>query len=356
MHSKGLNISRHHYRYSPVDEPPSHTDQRLLTPEFIEQLRQIDHTKCYENVDLSHYTRWRIGGTADCVVCPRTTTALRQVLALAWQARIPVLVVGLTTNLLFSDAGIHALVIHLGQQFATHTIRDQVIWAQAGLWVPAFARKAAVAGFTGMEHLAGIPGTLGGLICMNGGSQRKGIGEYLLEVTAVDREGNEYRYHQTQCHFGYRQSIFQYNDQIITDATFAYPRASDPLAVRRQIKTMLEQRRRKFPQKLPNCGSVFVSDPALYADAGPPGAVIERCGLKGLQRGGAQVSPLHANFIINTGAAATADVLFLIDHIRTTVWQQTGHDLVAEVKYVDPWGQISPAHVAARQWMEENLA
>jgi UDP-N-acetylmuramate dehydrogenase len=99
---------------------------------------------------------------------------------------------------------------------------------------------------------------------------------------------------------------------------------------------------------------VFVSNPALYASLGPPGAAIEKCGLKGTARGGAQISPLHANFIVNTGGATTADVLYLIDLIRSTVQRETGHDMEAEAKYVDALGNISSAHDVARQFAQQS--
>ena len=356
MHTNPLNTLPRPVRRAIKHDSPTDFERQLVVPAFIERLRRIDKLDCYLNVELNQYSRWRIGGRADCVACPRSTRALQQILATARDADVPVVVVGLSTNLLFAEQGIRALVVHLGSQFSACGVGDNFFWAQAGLWVPAFAQRVARAGFTGIEHLAGIPGTLGGLICMNGGSQRKNIGEHVVSVSTLDFDGSEHHYTREQCQFAYRRSVFQRSQHIITDATFSYPRADDTHAVRRQIKTILEQRRRKFPQKLPNCGSVFVSDPDLYGNFGPPGAVIERCGLKGLQRGGAQISSLHANFIVNVGGATTDDVLFLIDHIRTTVWQQTGHDLVAEVKYVDPLGHISPAHVAARHRMQENFS
>lgn len=329
---------------------------RLIPPALVERLRALNGLDVLPDLDLGRFSRWKIGGTADCVVCPRSTAALREVILLAREAGVPVTVIGLTTNLLFAQEGVRALVIHLGPQFAGMRITGNRVWGQAGVWVPGFARRAAKAGLSGIEHLAGIPGTLGGLICMNGGSQRKGIGDHLVSATALDLDGTLHTYDRAQCGFAYRTSVFQQNHQIITEAEFEYETARDAKAVRREMKHILEDRRRKFPQKLPNCGSVFVSNPALYASVGPPGAVIEKCGLKGTARGGAEISHLHANFIVNRGGATTADVLYLIDLIRTRVQQETGCDLEAEAKYVDTLGRFSPAHVAARQQAQEHTA
>lgn len=325
---------------------------RLITPRLLAQLRLINDLDIHLNVDLSRISRWKIGGVADCILCPHSTQALQHIMQLTRAEKIPTTVIGLTTNLLFDQAGIRALVIHLGNRFSRCTIDGNRVHAQAGVWVPGFARRVASAGLCGIEHMAGIPGTLGGLICMNGGSQQKGVGDHLVSVTAVDERGEARIYDRAQCQFAYRSSIFQSNRQIITEAVFNYDLADDKIQVRRQMKRILEERRRKFPQKLPNCGSVFVSNPALYSSLGPPGAVIEKCGLKGLVRGGAEISSLHANFIVNRGGASAEDVLYLIEHIRQTVLRNTGFDLVAEAKYVDAMGQIYPAHLAARQWAE----
>src|SRR5690606_33120726 len=138
------------------------------------------------------------------------------------------------------------------------------------------------------------PGTLGGLVYMNGGSQRKGIGDHVVEVNTVTRAGERKSYTREQCLFQYRASVFQRVDEIITGARFEFE-YGDPQSIRRELLTILRSRRAKFPQKQPNCGSVFVSNPAMYADYGPPGKVIEACGLKGVVQGHAQISPLHAN-------------------------------------------------------------
>jgi len=331
----------------------ANAEMQLITPALLHRLRAIDNLDILTNVKLAAISRWKIGGIADCVVCPRTTAALQQTLVLARELDVPVAVIGLTTNLLFAQLGLRALIIHLGQDFANLTITGNSVWAQAGVWMPRFARQVAQAGLTGIEHLAGIPGTLGGLVCMNGGTQRKGIGERLVSVTAMDLDGTLHTYDREQCGFAYRTSMFQHNRQIITEAEFVYETAQNKIDVRRQMKRILEERRRKFPQKLPNCGSVFVSNPALYDSLGPPGAAIEQCGLKGTVHGGAQISPLHANFIVNNGGASTADVLYLIELIRSTVRLQTGHDMEAEAKYVDTLGNMHPAHEVAQQFMEQ---
>lgn len=337
-------------RYQPV---PAGHDPRVISTGLVARMLAIPGLELRLNVDLSRYSRWKIGGNADCVICPHTPAALQQVVQLARATRTPTTVIGLSSNLLFPQEGIRALVIHLGRQFSALQINGTRVWAQAGIWVPGFARSLARLGLTGMEHLAGIPGTLGGLICMNGGSQRQSISDHLQFLTTLDADGVFHTWPRERCEFTYRHSPFQNNRHIITDASFEFKKAQDPLAVRRSMKRILEQRRHKFPQKTPNCGSVFVSDPRLYEHFGPPGAVIEQCGLKGTAHGGAEISRLHANFIVNRGGASSTDVLYLIDLIRTTVRRRTGLDLIAEAKYMDAMGTITPAHVAASRLRRE---
>ena len=199
------------------------------------------------------------------------------------------------------------------------------------------------AGLTGIERTCGIPGTLGGLICMNGGSQRHGIGEVIVSVTSVDAEGAIRHRSREDCAFAYRHSVFQSNNEVIAGAMLRLEPAADRGAVRREMLEILGSRRRKFPQKEPNCGSVFVSNPAMYAEYGPPGAMIERLGFKECRVGGAMVSPHHANFIVNVGNATAIDVLSLIAKIKVAVLADTGYAMEVEARFVTVEGEILPA-------------
>ncbi|MES1926946.1 UDP-N-acetylenolpyruvoylglucosamine reductase [Salinisphaera sp. T31B1] len=253
------------------------------------------------------------------------------------------MVIGETSNLLFADEGLHVICVQMGSDFADVNIEGRRVEAQAGAWVPGFARRTMQAGLTGAEHIAGIPGALGGLVCMNGGSQRKGIGSSIVQVLSVDRAGHCVTRTRNECEFGYRKSVFQENGEVIARATFEFDQAQDRAGVRREMLRILSTRRKKFPRKQPNCGSVFKSDPAMYEDYGPPGEIIESLGWKGVRVGGAQVSNDHANFIINTGSATSKDVLTLISRIRANVFSETGYEMVPEVLFVDSSGRITPA-------------
>lgn len=325
---------------------------RVYSAGLVSALRAISPAGVHTNVDLAQVSRWRIGGRAKVVVAPRSIAEVEQVMAFIHRHQLPYVILGSSSNLLFSDQGLDVLGLHLGNNLAAMGIDGTAVWSQCGMWVPGFARRLGRAGLTGAEHTCGIPGTLGGLLCMNGGSQRRGIGDSVVEVVTVTEQGEQKRYTREACGFAYRQSVFQSWREVIVSARFEFERAAEPGAIRRQMLAILRERRSKFPRKLPNCGSVFVSNPAMYADYGPPGAVIEQCGLKGLQRGGAIISPQHANFIINHDHATAEDVLGLIATIRKKVRERTGYDMPAEVRYVSPQGEIVPAHIQAERHYE----
>lgn len=295
-----------------------------------------------QGVDLSAISRWRIGGRADLMIRPAGTGEVAALMRWFTARGIRPVVIGQTSNLLFDDAGLRVPCIQIGARMADLSIQGRNVHAGAGVWVPGLARRLMQAGLGGAEHVCGIPGTLGGLICMNGGSQRKGIASAVQAVGSVDSTG-VIRQRTTQaCGFGYRASDFQTNGEVVTSCHLRFqPRPAS--RIRSEMRAILADRRRKFPRRHPNCGSVFKSDPALYATFGPPGAVIERLGFKGARVGAAQVSPHHANFIVNTGGATADDVLRLIARVGEAVAAATGHRLEAEVRLVRADGLIRPA-------------
>jgi len=296
------------------------------------------------NEPLAQHNSWKIGGPADLLVEPETVQQVAAVLKSAKTGNIPVVVIGQGTNLLFDDAGVRGVVLKIGAAMGDITIDGQRIVVGAGAWVPQLARLSMRAGLTGLEHTIGIPGTVGGLVMMNGGSQRKGIGENVVRVTVVDADGNIRQLTREDCAFSYRHSALQDSGCVVVEAELECPLA-DVAEVRQSMLDDLRSRRQKFPRKQPNCGSVFLSTAQMHASVGPPGKIIEDAGLKGTRIGKAQVSPQHANFIVNLGGASSSDVLRLIDHVRKTVYACIGFELKCEVRYVSPSAEIEPAHL-----------
>jgi len=295
---------------------------------------------------LSKHNSWRIGGNADLLVEPGDPEQIARAMQAARLYEVPLVVIGQGTNLLFDDAGIRGMVLKCGARLAGIRIDGEQIIAGGGAWVPQLARLSMRAGLTGLEHTIGIPGTVGGLVMMNGGSQRRGIGENVRRVWIVDADGEMQILSREQCGFSYRHSALQGSGAVVTQVELECPKG-DLRQIRREMVEDLRVRRQKFPRKMPNCGSVFLSSAEMHASVGPPGKIIEEAGLKGFRIGQAEVSRQHANFIVNLGGATAAEVLALINHIRNTVHRRIGFDLDCEVRYVSPEGKVGPAHLQA---------
>lgn len=300
------------------------------------------------DVPLSAHNSWRIGGMADLLVEPETLSQVATVVCMTRELGVPLVVIGQGTNLLFDDAGVRGVVMKIGASMAHLTIEGTKITAGAGIWVPQLTRVAMRAGLSGLEHCIGIPGTVGGLVMMNGGSHRRGIGEQVVRVTIVDKNGLIQYLNAAQCRFGYRYSALQERGSVVVEVELECP-VGHKRQVRGDMLQDLRSRRVKFPRKKPNCGSVFLSTEEMHASVGPPGKIIEQAGLKGLRIGQAQVSVQHANFIVNLGGATATDVLQLISRIRAVIRERLDFDLCCEVRYVSPDGEIVPAHLKADQ-------
>ena len=304
-----------------------------------------------EGADLRRYSRWRIGGTARLLVAPASRQEATQVLQQIADFDCPKLVIGDGSNLLFDSRGFDGVVVRIGAPMSDMRVEGNIVWTEAGIWVPCFVRAVGAAGLAGAQHAIGIPGTLGGLILMNGGSQRKGIGSNLVSLRCCDMRGEMREINAAECRFSYRYSALQDEPLVLLDATLQFE-PGDRTALRREMIAIMQERRRKFPKNLPNCGSVFLSNPAMYDRVGAPGYAIEKVGLKGTRRGGAEISPLHANFIVNLGSAASGDVLWLIHQARQRVFEATGFLMDCEVRHVAPDGRMRMAHEAAEEFAE----
>jgi|TARA_Y100000296_G_scaffold23707_1_gene27990 UDP-N-acetylmuramate dehydrogenase len=299
-------------------------------------------------VSLRELSRWKIGGTAPVLASPASTSEVSAVIRYCNERGIPYVVIGDTSNLLFCDDGLQAVLIRIGRSMSKIEHSGTNIKVHAGRWVPSLARFSASKGLTGLEHTAGIPGTVGGLVCMNGGSQRKGIGQSLVSVTAVMPDGSVREFSHDDCGFAYRTSVFQVNGAIITEVELQLDSAESQ-DVRRDMLSILKSRRLKFPLKMPNCGSVFASNPAMYDKVGAPGFAIEQAGLKGFSIGDAKISDVHANFFVNKGFASSSDMLALIHKARDVVHERTGFLMDSEVRYVNPNGTSIPANDARKE-------
>lgn len=282
---------------------------------------------------LSDKTYWKIGGKCQNFHEVNSIDEISNILKEYNITTNELIVIGNGTNILFDSNGFdgHILKLSKGFNFVNY-LGDGNIEVGANAWVPGLVRKLSVMGLGGIEHCVGIPATFGGLVAMNGGSQRKSISENLIQVKYIDVDGEVKVLFTSANEFSYRTSPFKNTGKIILSAIINC-NVIAPRSNRASLISILRERRRKFPRKIPNCGSVFLSSPEIYRKIGPPGYVIESLGLKGKKVGGAQISPVHANFIVNNGNATSDDILSLVKIINNHCWEKYHFRMEAEAIY-----------------------
>ena len=295
---------------------------------FLEQLRSLfPELSLREGVRLDAYTTLRVGGPADLFAEPEDEDQLRCLLSIAREAGLPLLVMGNGSNLLVRDGGFRGLVIRLGKAFGKIDCRGKEITAQSGALMSALSRAARDAGLTGLEFAQGIPGTVGGAVYMNAGAYGGEVGKLIRSVRVLD--GNKIReVPGEEMAFGYRHSRAMEEKWIVLSAVFSLE-AGDVAEIDAAMRDFAARRKEKQPLEYPSAGSFFKRPEGYFA-----GRLIEDAGLKGLQKGGAQVSEKHAGFLINRGGATAADFLKLMQAVQTAVKERSGVDLVPEVRIV----------------------
>ena len=308
-------------------------------PKFVRALRGRVGGKVKEAEPVARYSTYRIGGPAT-VLLPATPEDVGAGLTLAREAGVPWFALGLGSNLLLPDEGLDALVIRLGKGLDRLERNGDDWTVGSGLPAPIAARRTAEAGFAGLHIFVGVPGTVGGGVYMNAGCHGGDWSEIVERVTVVDAAGKDAVLARADIPFTYRRSGLE--GRIVLEATVRL-RQEDQAQLDEAIAEMFEWRQRGTPFNQPCCGSVF-KNPAgpSWKQAGGPrtaGQLIEAAGLKGFSVGGAQVSPMHANYVVNTGSATAADVKKLIEHVQRMVQDQFGVKLEPEVKLIGSRGE-----------------
>jgi len=290
-------------------------------------------------VDLKKYTTLHIGGAARYFAEPSSIEDLVECIDFAKHEKIPYYVIGRGSNLLFDDHGFSGLIIKIGSGLSKIDVNDNVVNVESGVWAPCLARKMFHFGLTGLEHIVGIPGTVGGLTYMNGGSSRKYIGDSIVSVQAMLPTGDIIEMDKDECEFSYRKSVFHDSLAIILSVKLRLNKISDRDSIRKEMISILRSRRNKFPLKVPNCGSVFTSRPELFDTLGAPGAIIDSLGMKGMRVGGAVVSDKHANFILNINHASSKDFVRLINEVQKRIEDEYGVFIDTELIVMDEYGK-----------------
>jgi UDP-N-acetylmuramate dehydrogenase len=287
------------------------------------------------NEPLSGHTSFRIGGPADALVLPEDRDDLIALLAEVRERGIPYVVLGGGTNLLVRDRGYRGVVISLKKMAAIEVAREYrsvggsfaVLHADAGAALARLLSFSAERGLTGLEFATGIPGTVGGALCMNAGTAQGEFGDIVEAVTMLAPSGDVVLRRNDEMAFGYRTANVP-PGHIVLDAKVIL-RYGDAVKIKAQVKKLMDQRKARQPWGLPTAGSVFKNPMDEAA-----GKLIESAGCKGLAVGGAQVSDKHANFIVNTGSAKAADVLALMETIREKVLEMHRIRLEPEIKVI----------------------
>jgi UDP-N-acetylmuramate dehydrogenase len=282
-----------------------------------------------EHVTLSRFTTIGTGGAARWLARPQSVDELREVLAWAADRELAVEPLGLGSNVLAHDDGVEALVVKLAGELAAVRADGELIIAGGGAPNAVCLHRARDAGLGGFEFASAIPGTAGGGVRMNAGAYGREWRDVLLEAVIVDAEG-ERTLTPAELDLSYRHSALRPGEVVAQVRFRLEPR--DPAEVKATVAELLAQRKSTQPTNKRTFGSVFKNPPGERG----AGRLIEECGLKGHQIGGAVISPLHANFIENAGGATSADAVALMAEARRRVHERFGIVLEHEVRFLGP--------------------
>lgn len=283
---------------------------------------------------VARYTALRIGGPADLLVVAKSLDTLREAAMLAQTHGVAHRVLGGGSNVLVSDVGVPGLVIINRARDISFT--SDRVKAESGASFSTLARLCVAKNMAGLEWAAGIPGSVGGAIVGNAGAWGGDVASTLVQATVLEQSGLVRDWPADRFGFGYRTSVLKQDsaagarDVLVLEAEFAL-QTTEPGALEARVAQIIAQRKASQPGGA-TCGSVFKNPPGDYA-----GRLIEEAGLQGMRKGQAQISPVHANFVVNHGDASAADVKSLIDLAHQTVLTQFGVELDLEIELIGEW-------------------
>ncbi|MDR0474901.1 MAG: UDP-N-acetylmuramate dehydrogenase [Treponema sp.] len=287
------------------------------------------------NEPMAKHTTFRTGGPADLFVRPKKHIFLSwtQVLLKAAKAEgVPVFILGGGANLLVSDKGIRGIVLDTGAWRGV-TKQDDTVKVLSGSSIDKTVNCLAAMGLSGLEFLAGMPGTTGGALWMNARCYEKSVSDVLAETQILDENFDIVTVPFNAEHFSYKKSPFQARKVLILNALFKV-NLRNKRDIKKEMAEYRNDRKKKGHYRYPSAGSVFKNNHAFGA---PTGKIIDELGLKGLCKGGASIAPWHGNFIINTGRARSEDIRFLIEEIAKIVKEKRGFELEPEIIFAGEW-------------------
>ena len=296
---------------------------------IIKLLKSLDIGEIKENVLLKNNTTYKVGGKAFAFVYPKDINSLKRVLKLVKEKNIKYMILGNGSNVLFSDDDYKGIIIKL-DKLNNYEIKGTKLIAGAGANMIKVSLDTIKHNLKGLDFICGVSGLVGGCVYMNAGCYGSDISNVLLEVKTLTPDLEIITLKNKDLEFGYRTSFFKtHKDYIILEATFKLEKGN-----REELETLVKERKEKRiatqPLEYPSAGSVFRNPPGNFS-----GKLIEDLGLKGLSKGGAEISTKHANFIVNKGNASANDIKYLIDYIKSEVKQNYDIDLVCEQEIIN---------------------
>jgi UDP-N-acetylmuramate dehydrogenase len=293
--------------------------------QLIAELEQAGIGDVRLNEPLAAYTTWKIGGPADLFLIPDNEEELAAALSLLHRHGVPWCVIGRGSNTLVSDKGVRGAVIKLGDSFDEVRFDGDTVTAGASYSFIKLSVMAGKEGLTGLEFAGGIPGTVGGAVYMNAGANNSDISRILKSAEIIWEDGSRSVHGKEDMAFAYRHSLLHETKGIVTRAVFQLAKG-DRTEIAATLATYKDRRRKTQPLHMACAGSVFRNPPNDHA-----ARLIEAAGLKGLREGAAEVSQMHANFIVNHGGATAEDVLTLMRRVQQIIEDTFGIVLVPEV-------------------------
>lgn len=284
--------------------------------------------ECMENVSLSRYTTFGIGGKCPLMIEIGDEKGAAELVKALSAENVPFYVIGKGSNLLVEDGEIPMVFLHMGKDIALISEENGVITCQAGAALSAVSAFARDRGLTGLEFAYGIPGNVGGAVYMNAGAYGGEMKDVVISVTASDFLGNIREFSAEELDFGYRHSLFSGGGYIILSARLRLS-AGNPDEISAKIAELTAKRKEKQPLEYRSAGSTFKRPEGTFA-----ALLIEECGLKGYSCGDAEVSVKHSGFVINKGTASFEDVMNVIEHVKKTVYEKRGISLECEPEII----------------------
>ena len=282
-----------------------------------------------ENIKISTLTTYKVGGNSKVVVYPKDIDKLILLLKYLKEENIKYKVIGYGSNLIFSDDDFNGVLIRL-DSFNNVKIKDTIITAGSGVSLVKLSYRALKEGLTGLEFASGIPGTVGGAVFMNAGAYKSDMGFIVSEVKVLTPDLKIKKLYNKDMKFKYRTSFIKENPEYICLEAKMVLMHGDKKSIKELIETRRQKRLLSQPLEYPSAGSVFRNPEGDFA-----GRLIEECGLKGRQIGGAKVSEKHANFIVNENNASAKDIKDLIELVHDKVQKEMNVDLKIEQEFVN---------------------